>query len=210
MNQQHLYQTYKRIITGIACLAVFGFLSLLPSSARAANPKVVMEIGSDRIVLELFADKAPKTVANFLAYVRSGFYDNLIFHRVIKGFMIQGGGFNPQMQRKAVSTPIPNEADNGLKNQRGTIAMARTNDPHSATSQFFINLVDNAFLDHRGKNPQGWGYCVFGKVVEGMQVVDNIAKQPTTTQGRYRDVPQTPVIIKKAYVPEAQKTSAQD
>jgi cyclophilin family peptidyl-prolyl cis-trans isomerase len=206
-NQQHFYLAYKWIFSGTVFLAVLGLSNLLPPSVQAANPKVVMEIDGNRIVLELYPEKAPKTVANFLAYVRSGYYDNLIFHRVIKGFMIQGGGFTPQMQRKATSPPIPNEADNGLKNQRGTIAMARTSDPHSATAQFFINLVDNRFLDHRARNPQGWGYCVFGKVVEGMQVVDEIAKQPTTTQGNYRDVPQTAVIIKKAYVPEAQNTS---
>jgi cyclophilin family peptidyl-prolyl cis-trans isomerase len=148
--------------------------------------------------LELYADKAPETVANFLQYVDSGFYENTIFHRVIDGFMIQGGGFSIDYQKKPVRAPIRNEANNGLSNLRGTIAMARTSQPHSATSQFFINTVDNIRLDYRSETPQGWGYCVFGKVIDGMEVVDEIAKTPTGPAGPFHsDVPQFPVVIEK-------------
>ena len=154
------------------------------------------------IVLELDAEKAPKTVENFLQYAKEGFYDGTIFHRVIDGFMIQGGGMEPGMQEKATRAPIPNEADNGLSNTRGTIAMARTPDPHSATAQFFINVSDNPFLDHRSPTPDGWGYCVFGKVVEGMDVVDRIKGVPTTTRGYHQDVPVEDVIIESVDVEE--------
>ena len=149
------------------------------------------------ITVELDAEKAPKTVANFLSYARDGFYDGTIFHRVIDNFMIQGGGFDTDMQQKSTGEPIENEADNGLKNDFGTIAMARTMDPHSATAQFFINVKDNDFLNHSGKNMQGWGYAVFGKVVDGMEVVDQIAKVPTGTHGPHSDVPQDPVTIEQ-------------
>jgi peptidyl-prolyl cis-trans isomerase B (cyclophilin B) len=149
-------------------------------------------------VLELYADKAPETVKNFLAYVDAGYYNNTIFHRVIPNFMIQGGGFTADMQKKQTRAPIRNEADNGLPNQRGTIAMARTPDPHSASAQFFINTKDNDFLNHSGKTAQGWGYAVFGHVVEGMQVVDGISKVRTVTRGRFRDVPAESVIISRA------------
>lgn len=152
------------------------------------------------ITLELDAEKAPKTVENFLAYVKAGHYDNTIFHRVIGHFMIQGGGFEPGMKQKAVNAPIDNEAANGLKNKRGTIAMARTNDPHSATAQFFINVVDNDFLDFKSPSGSGWGYCVFGKVTEGMDVVDNIRKVKTGTKGFHSDVPVDDVIIEKAEI----------
>ncbi|MFV8816848.1 peptidylprolyl isomerase [Haliea sp. E17] len=154
------------------------------------------------IKLELDAEKAPKTVANFLEYARSGFYDGTIFHRVINNFMIQGGGFDTDMSQKSTKAPIENEADNGLKNDFGTIAMARTMDPHSATAQFFINVKDNDFLNHTGKNAQGWGYAVFGRVVEGSEVLDKIRTVPTTSKGGHQDVPADPVIIESVTVDE--------
>jgi cyclophilin family peptidyl-prolyl cis-trans isomerase len=166
--------------------------------AKKANPKVELQTSKGNIVIELAADKAPVTVANFLAYVDEGFYDGLIFHRVIPNFMIQGGGFQVGMGRKNTKAAIQNEADNGLKNERGTIAMARTGDPHSASSQFFINSVNNTSLNHRSKDASGWGYTVFGKVVEGMNVVDAISKVPTTTKDGMKDVPAEDVIIVKA------------
>jgi peptidyl-prolyl cis-trans isomerase B (cyclophilin B) len=165
-----------------------------------AAPQVTLETNYGDIVIQLDAAAAPKTVANFIGYVNTGFYDGTIFHRVIQKFMIQGGGFTPDMTQKATKPPIPNEADNGLVNLRGTVAMARTGDPHSATAQFFINTVDNPFLNHRSKTPEEWGYCVFGKVIKGMGVVDSIAKTPTTRQGMFSDVPVEPVVIKKAMV----------
>ncbi len=152
------------------------------------------------IVLELDAARAPETVKNFLTYVEAGHYDNTIFHRVIDGFMIQGGGFEPGMNQKPTSAPIQNEAANGLKNECYSIAMARTGDPHSATAQFFINVKDNAFLDHSAPSGQGWGYCVFGKVVEGMDVVDKIKGVRTGTRGFHQDVPVEDVIIEKTEV----------
>ena len=152
------------------------------------------------IVIELNHEKAPITAKNFEEYVKSGFYKGTIFHRVIKGFMIQGGGLNSQLEQKETNAPIKNEADNGLKNDRSTIAMARTNDPHSATAQFFINTVDNSFLDFRSKDLSGWGYCVFGKVVEGMDVVDKIEKAKTTTVSYYQDVPVETIEILDATV----------
>ncbi|WP_345794733.1 peptidylprolyl isomerase [Thauera sp. JM12B12] len=152
------------------------------------------------ITLELDAEKAPVTVANFLAYVEAGHYDNTIFHRVIDGFMIQGGGFEPGMNQKPTGEQIKNEADNGLKNERGTIAMARTQAPHSATAQFFINVADNDFLNHRSPDLQGWGYCVFGRVSEGMDVVDAIRKVKTGSSGFHQDVPKEDVVIERAEV----------
>ena len=152
------------------------------------------------ITLELDAEKAPVTVANFLAYVEAGHYNNTIFHRVIDGFMIQGGGFEPGMTQKPTGEQIKNEADNGLKNERGTIAMARTQAPHSATAQFFINVADNDFLNHRSPDLQGWGYCVFGRVTEGMDVVDSIRKVKTGSSGFHQDVPKEDVIIERAEV----------
>ncbi|MGD9869793.1 MAG: peptidylprolyl isomerase [Thauera sp.] len=152
------------------------------------------------ITLELDAEKAPVSVANFLAYVESGHYNNTIFHRVIDGFMIQGGGFEPGMNQKPTGEQIKNEADNGLKNERGTIAMARTQAPHSATAQFFINVADNDFLNHRSPDLQGWGYCVFGKVSDGMDVVDAIRKVKTGSSGFHQDVPKEDVIIERAEV----------
>lgn len=156
---------------------------------------VLLETSSGDILVELFEEKAPKTVANFLTYVDDGFYTNTIFHRVIKGFMIQGGGLGVRMNEKSGRPPVENEASNGLKNERGTLAMARTQDPHSASAQFFVNLVDNAFLDHSEPTVSGWGYCVFGKVVEGMDVVDKIAKLKTKSDGMYDDVPVDMVVI---------------
>ncbi|AKH88301.1 peptidylprolyl isomerase B [Edwardsiella tarda] len=152
------------------------------------------------IVIKTFDDKAPATVANFLEYCREGFYDNTIFHRVIDGFMIQGGGFEPGMKQKATKAPIKNEANNGLKNSRGTLSMARTNDPHSATAQFFINVVDNDFLNFRSERPDGWGYAVFAEVVEGMDVVDKIKGVSTGRHGMHQDVPREDVIIERVTV----------
>ncbi len=152
--------------------------------------------------LELFADKAPATVENFLGYVKDGFYDGTIFHRVIDGFMIQGGGFTEDMDQKATKAPIQNEANNGVSNEAGTIAMARTNDPHSATAQFFINIKDNDFLNHTSESVNGWGYCAFGKVTEGMDVVEKIKNVKTGSHGFHQDVPVEPVIIEKAVVTE--------
>ena len=163
---------------------------------------VIMKTTFGEIRLELDAEKAPKTVANFLNYAREGFYDGTIFHRVIDNFMIQGGGFDADMQQKTAGAPIENEADNGLKNNFGTIAMARTMDPHSATAQFFINVKDNDFLNHSGKNPQGWGYAVFGKVTAGSEVLDKIRAVPTTSRGGHQDVPTDPVIIESVEVVE--------
>lgn len=149
------------------------------------------------IVIELDFEKAPKTAANFKQYAEEGFYNDTIFHRVIDGFMIQGGGMTKDMEQKTTRDPIENEADNGLKNVKGSLAMARTNDPHSATAQFFINVKDNSFLNHSGKNSQGWGYCVFGKVTDGMDVVEKIKSVKTGTKGFHQDVPQEPVVIEK-------------
>ena len=174
-------------------------ISLLAAAASAqqtaANPQVVLETSKGTIVLELDPDKAPKTVENFLGYVESGFFDGTVFHRVIPDFMVQGGGYTPDGGKKPTRDPIANEADNGLENVRGTVAMARTNDPHSATAQFFINTVDNAYLNHRGKDAAGWGYAVFGKVVEGLDVVDAIAA--VETRG---SAPVEPVVITKVRV----------
>lgn len=163
-----------------------------------AHPRVALETSKGRIVIELYRDKAPKTVDNFLQYVKSGHYDGTIFHRVIDGFMVQGGGFTANMTQKPTKAPVQNEADNGLLNERGTLAMARTQDPNSASAQFFINLTDNTFLNHKAKNVQGWGYAVFAKVVEGMDVVDQIAKVQTGNKGMHQNVPVEPVTITKA------------
>ena len=152
------------------------------------------------MTLELDADNAPKTVENFLSYVSSGFYDGTIFHRVINNFMVQGGGFTADMEQKATQAPIENEANNGLKNTHGTIAMARTQDPHSATAQFFINVQDNDFLNHTGENMQGWGYAVFGKVTEGEDVLDKIRCVQTGSQAGHQDVPVEPIIIESVTI----------
>src|SRR6188768_4178056 len=166
-----------------------------------SNPKVKLTIASyGDITLELDQAKAPKSVENFLAYVKKGHYDNTVFHRVIPGFMVQGGGFEPGMKQKSSDAPISNEANNGLKNDNYTVAMARTNDPHSATAQFFINVADNGFLNHTAPSAQGWGYAVFGKVVEGKDVVDRIKAVKTGRKGFHDDVPNEDVIIQKAVV----------
>jgi peptidyl-prolyl cis-trans isomerase B (cyclophilin B) len=166
-----------------------------------SNPKVDLHVkGYGVITLELDQDKAPKSVENFLAYVKKGHYDNTVFHRVIPGFMVQGGGFAPGMTQKASDTAIQNEANNGLKNDNYTVAMARTNDPHSATAQFFINVADNGFLNHTAPSAQGWGYAVFGKVVAGKDVVDRIRAVKTGRKGMHDDVPNDDVIIEKAVV----------
>jgi len=160
--------------------------------------QVKMQTNYGSISLQLNPEKAPKTVQNFMDYVNSGFYNGTIFHRVIKGFMIQGGGMEPSMHEKMTNPPIENEADNGLSNSVGSIAMARTNDPHSASSQFFINVGNNTFLNHSGKNPQGWGYCVFGEVIEGMDVVNKIKEVSTGSKSGHQDVPVEDVIIESA------------
>ena len=186
----------KFFLVILAYLICFGPVA----GAGEKPPRVRLETTLGDIVVELDVKRAPQTVKNFLAYARDGFYNGTIFHRVIKDFMIQGGGLTVDMQKKATRPPVINEADNGLKNDRGTVSMARTSAPNSATAQFFINTVKNDFLDHRGKTQAGWGYCVFGKVVEGMQVVDQIEKLPTASVAGRKDVPKEPVIIKQAVV----------
>jgi len=188
-------------------LITFTSLFLLISSANAADDltkkRVQLETSEGNILLELDITRAPLSVLNFMKYARSGFYDGTIFHRVIKDFMIQGGGFTPELNRKPTNAPILNEANNGLKNDRGTIAMARTADPHSATAQFFINVTDNPFLNHTSKTPRGWGYTVFGHVIKGMNVVDKIRNLRTGPKGPFPgDVPQKMVIIHKAVIIE--------
>jgi peptidyl-prolyl cis-trans isomerase B (cyclophilin B) len=171
---------------------------LLSTGAFAANPQVEIKTNLGAITVELYADKAPKTVENFLQYVRDGHYDNTIFHRVIDGFMIQGGGMEPGLKQKPTRATIANEAGNGLRNRKYTVAMARTSEPHSASSQFFINLADNEFLDYKGPSPQGWGYCVFGKVVRGQDVVDRIRGVATGNSGSHQNVPREDVVLTRA------------
>jgi len=190
----------RRLLTAAATL--FILLGTTPA-AFADNPKLRIETTKGPLTVELYPDQAPATVANFLEYVDAGFYNGTVFHRVIKGFMIQGGGYDKAMWKKDTRAPIENEADNGLKNKRGTLAMARTMVPHSATAQFFINHKDNDFLDHKSKDRRGWGYAVFGKVTDGMDVVDEIATTPTEPflrDGREvfsKDVPKDAVVIEK-------------
>lgn len=169
-------------------------------SADGSNPHWVLETTEGDIVIELLEEEAPKSVANIVEYVEDGFYDGTSFHRVIERFMIQGGGFTEQMTKKPVRAPVENEADNRLRNDRGTVALARTSDPHSATAQFFINTVNNDSLNHRAKTGPAWGYAVFGRVVEGMDVVDRISRTRTRTTGPYRDVPVTPIVIQRSYI----------
>ena len=179
-------------------------LALLSSiSALAANPQLEVKTSMGTLTIELYEDKAPKSVENFLRYAQDDFFNGTVFHRVIPGFMIQGGGFTPDLKQKDTRAPIPNEAKNGLKNQTGTLAMARTSDPHSATAQFFINLKDNSFLDNPGRD--GWGYAVFGKVVQGLDVMQKIAKVPTGNAGPHQNVPNTPVIIESVKLLPAKK-----
>ena len=188
----------------IKLLVVLGALVALATTgvgmAAAGNSKIELDTSKGKFVIELFPEKAPETVKNFLNYVAAKYYDGTIFHRVIPNFMIQGGGFTADMQRKSAGAPITNEADNGLKNDRGTMAMARTGDPHSAAAQFFINTVNNDFLNHKSKTQQGWGYVVFGKVITGMDVVDAISAVKTVTRGSYRDVPAETIEIRSARV----------
>lgn len=192
---EHSIVKYLIHLTAALVLAV---LVSLPTLAADA-PRVKLSTTMGDIVVEVYPDKAPKTVANFLKYVDNGFYNGTIFHRVIANFMIQGGGFTEGFTKKTTAAPVMNEANNGLKNDRGTIAMARTFDPHSATAQFFINVKNNDFLDHTSQTPKGWGYCVFGKVVDGMTVVDKIRAVPTGAAGPFpKDVPRTAVVINKA------------
>ena len=179
-------------------------VSTAPPAGQAANPRVLIETSKGNITVEVFPAQAPQSAGNFLNYAKTGFYDGLVFHRVIPGFMIQTGGMTADMVEKPKNAPIQNEADNGLKNLRGTLAMARTGDPHSASSQFFINVKDNAFLNHRGQTPQGWGYAVFGQVVDGMDVVDAIVAVPRGNRGPHGDVPLEPIVMKRVSVlPEA-------
>jgi peptidyl-prolyl cis-trans isomerase B (cyclophilin B) len=189
----------------LLCLGLAIIMTLSAAFALAAERKKVLvklETSLGDITLELNEEKAPVTTANFLQYVKDGFYDGTIFHRVINGFMIQGGGFGADMRQKMTKGGIQNEADNGLKNDNYTVAMARTQDPHSASAQFFINVADNDFLNHTAKSMEGWGYAVFGKVVEGQDVVDKIKAVPTRTNGFHQDVPKEPVVINKAEVIE--------
>lgn len=184
-------------------LLLFTTLSFATENKMSdTQTKVKMTTSLGAIVIHLDHAKAPVSAANFVEYVKSGFYDGTIFHRVIPGFMAQGGGFDNGFNQKSTNAPIKNEADNGLKNKRGSIAMARTNDPHSATAQFFINYKDNSFLDHTSPTPSGWGYAVFGEVTEGMDVVDAMAKQPTGNRGMHQDVPKTDIVIEKAEIIE--------
>ena len=185
---------------------IFFILLLLTSTHSFSTEKTMSETQTKvkltttlgEIIIQLNAEKAPLSSANFLTYVNEGFYNGTIFHRVIPDFMAQGGGFDTSFNQKAVHAPIKNEANNGLTNTRGTLAMARTNDPNSATAQFFINYKDNTFLNHTSQTPSGWGYAVFGEVIEGMDIVDAMAKQPTSNRGGHQDVPKTDIIIEKA------------
>jgi len=187
----------------IGMLPAAGYSTESQSTTEGAGMvNVTLETNKGDIRIELDAEKAPATVANFLEYARAGHYDNTVFHRVIGGFMIQGGGFDTSMKQKSTNAPVKNEADNGLKNVTGTIAMARTSDPHSATAQFFINVSDNAFLDFKSPTPQGWGYAVFGKVTDGMDVVRSIEKVQTGNKVGHQDVPLTDVIINKVTIEE--------
>jgi cyclophilin family peptidyl-prolyl cis-trans isomerase len=168
-----------------------------PAAGQPANPRVLIETSKGNITVEVFPAQAPQSAGNFLNYVKTGFYDGLVFHRVIPNFMIQTGGMTADMAEKPKNAPIQNEADNGLRNLRGTLAMARTGDPHSASSQFFINVADNYFLNHRGKSFEGWGYAVFGRVVDGMEVVDAIVAVPRGNRGPHGDVPVEPIVMQR-------------
>lgn len=193
----------RRLFLGLTAglFAIFTSFSVAAQSdvdAAGKNPQVLMETSEGTIVMELYPDKAPKTVENFLKYVNEGFYDGTIFHRVIANFMVQGGGFTAEMDKKITHAPIENEADNGLRNRIGTVAMARTNDPHSATAQFFINTAQNTFLDFREKTPRAWGYAVFGRVTSGMKTVNKIRMAKTGFKNGMKDVPSKTISIIKA------------
>ncbi|MFQ5686915.1 MAG: peptidylprolyl isomerase [Candidatus Scalindua sp.] len=194
-------QYTRKIVTAIVVSVLFSLICLHLNSAYA-NPKVLMETSKGDITIELYEKEAPRTVKNFLSYVSEGFYNNLIFHRVIKNFMIQGGGMDSEMRQKDPKPPIKNEARRGLGNNRGTIAMARTNVINSATAQFFINVKDNDFLNHTDNTARGFGYAVFGEVIKGMDVVDSIAKVKTGIFNGFSDVPKNPIIIKNVSIIE--------
>ncbi len=196
-----IVQYISKIVTPIVVFILFSLICLQLNSAYA-NPKVLMETSKGDITIELYEKEAPKTVKNFLSYASEGFYNNLIFHRVIKDFMIQGGGMDSEMREKDTKAPIKNEARKGLGNNRGTIAMARTNVINSATAQFFINVKDNDFLNHTDNTSRGFGYAVFGEVIDGMDVVDSIARVKTGIFNGFRDVPKEPIIIKNVSIIE--------
>lgn len=192
-----------RILLSLCLLLPLLAAAQTPEESTTENPTVILHTNYGAITLELFEDQAPQSVANFIQYARDGHYDGTLFHRVIPNFMIQGGGFDTDFQQKPTREPIENEADNGLANERGTLAMARTNDPHSATSQFFINVTDNEFLNHRSTaSGQTWGYAVFGRVADGMDVVDAIRAVDTGRRGMHQDVPVEDVIIERVEIPE--------
>ena len=192
-----------RTVRGMGAALVALAMGVSTTSTQADEPpRVTFETSLGSFVLELDRKGAPETVANFLAYVRDGFYEGTIFHRVIPGFMVQGGGFTEEFRQLETRAPVRNEADRGGRNDRGTIAMARTSDPHSATAQFFINVADNDFLNHRGRTPQGWGYAAFGRVVEGMGTVDRIVAVETGSRGPFNDVPQEAIVIQGTRIHE--------
>lgn len=189
-----------KYFTNYLLIILLNLLNIGVNAEMTTNTIISIKTTSGDIKIELFDDKAPKTSQNFKEYIKSGYFNDTIFHRVIKDFMIQGGGFTSDMQQKETLPPIENEANNMVMNKRGTIAMARTNDPHSASAQFFINLKDNNFLNFKDETIQGWGYCVFGKVLEGMETVDEIAKVKTGSYGPHQDVPNEPIIIKEIII----------
>ncbi len=189
-----------KYFTNYLLIILLNLLNIGVNAEMTTNTIISIKTTSGDIKIELFDDKAPKTSQNFKEYIKSGYFNDTIFHRVIKDFMIQGGGFTLDMQQKETLPPIKNEANNMVMNERGTIAMARTNDPHSASAQFFINLKDNNFLNFKDETIQGWGYCVFGKVLEGMETVDKIAKVKTGSYGPHQDVPNEPIIIKEIII----------
>ena len=188
----------KRVLRTIFAVSII--LTTSETAMAAGKPIVTFKTNMGDFTVQLEPERAPKTVANFLEYVRDGHYDGTIFHRVIAKFMVQGGGFLPNLQKRDTRGPITNEANTGLKNERGTIAMARTADPHSATAQFFVNVIYNRFLDHTAKTQQGWGYTAFGRVIDGMNIVGRMARVKTGTKGPYSDVPNDPIIIEKATI----------
>jgi peptidyl-prolyl cis-trans isomerase B (cyclophilin B) len=197
----NLLKPFTALILGLMlCFNTQAATSSQPTVTKGKHSMVKFHTNLGEFTIELDAEKAPETVKNFLAYAASGFYDGTVFHRVINNFMIQGGGFEPGMKQKPTKSPIPNEAANGLKNENYTVAMARTGDPHSATAQFFVNVKDNGFLDYSAPNAQGYGYCVFGKVIEGKEVIDAIRKVKTGNRSGFQDVPLEEVIITKAEV----------
>ena len=199
----HHFNMFAWRLVAICAMFMLGTSTWCCQAAAADNPVVEMVTSLGKVQIELFADKAPKTVENFLQYTKDGFYDGTVFHRVIPGFMVQGGGFTSDMEKKKTRAAIANEAQNGLKNQKGTLAMARTPDPHSATAQFFINVADNDFLNFTEPTQRGFGYCVFGRVTQGMDVVDRIAAVPTANRSGHQNVPLTPVIIKNMRIVSA-------